>query len=225
MAVVCLNWDHSYSGCGFVFTDGIPWPAPGSEIYPYGIPHNINSEQAQGCTKQQVTQDPMAYLIQHHSGWQPDKILKKPLKGTDEMLAWRCTSRGWGTVLQDELTDKRWYLVSNCCTDLESKGWKQGWPRSLSSSNPRFVLIISVSLGLANIEVLAEGVGKASTVQHQSHGAPPITCAPYAIRPAGTAEFPGWPGYLVLVIEKGRVTTTQGRKKSIWKPEGSLGPF
>jgi len=34
------------------------------------------------------------------------------------------------------------------------------------------VLIISISLGLANLEVLAQGVGKASTVEHQSHGGP-----------------------------------------------------
>lgn len=57
----------THTGSGSVFAEGIPWPAPASNL-PNWVPRNIRSEHTQAGTQEPATQGPRAYPSPHHSG-------------------------------------------------------------------------------------------------------------------------------------------------------------
>ena len=113
--------------------------------------------------------------------------------------------------------------MPTCGPGPESKEGKSGSPRYPPTAQVRLC-----SRHLCMFRV-GQSRGPGSRGREGRHcGTPKSWCPPpsprasHAIRPADRAEFPGWPGYLMLVVEQGRATPTQGRKKSIWKTGRSL---
>lgn len=66
-------------------------------------------------------------------------------------------------------------------------------------------------------------MGKASTVEHQSHGGP---CHFGLLMPEDQqAEFPYWPEYLMLIIIKGRAAAVQRQKEVYLESRGLTRAF